>query len=50
LDFDKIISFCKDLYSEKSRREVADEMRSYAAEVCDISKNMEDVIDYIRGV
>ena len=50
LDFDKIISFCKDLYSEKSRREVAGEMRSYASEVCDISKNMDDVVNYIRGV
>ncbi len=47
-DFGKIVEFYNDIYKDKSKLEVAKTIRKYAYKVCDISKTMTNVTNYIK--
>jgi glycosyltransferase involved in cell wall biosynthesis len=49
IDIEEIVNFYNAIYSgEKSKIEIAKEIREYAYHICDISNSMKEVIEYIQ--
>ena len=49
IDFLRIIDFYDSIYLNNSKIDIINEIRSYAYEVCDISKTMIEIIDYLKS-